>query len=93
MSSEHELHTLAQQLARTRSGEPPRDLLRHARGMPQLRSALPDKFFTVLDPILDRLESGALFSEESCSFSQRDLLDAIDAWLLKAQARIEPPIS
>jgi hypothetical protein len=35
--------------------------------------------------LLDRLESSALFSEESCSFSQSALLDHLDAWLAKAQ--------
>jgi hypothetical protein len=87
-----EIQALAQLLAATRAGEPPRALLAHARAMPGLRGALPEKFFHVLDPILDRLESGALFSEESCSFSQRDLLDAIEAWSEKAKNRLQNPV-
>jgi hypothetical protein len=47
--------------------------------------ALPDKFGVVLGNLLDRLESSALFSEESCSFSQKDLLDSLQLWLEKAQ--------
>jgi hypothetical protein len=47
--------------------------------------ALPDKFGVVLGNLLDRLESIALFSEESCSFSQKDLLDSLQMWLEKAQ--------
>jgi hypothetical protein len=38
--------------------------------------------------LLDRLESSALFSEESCSFSQKDLLDNLQLWAEKAQARL-----
>ena len=46
---------------------------------------LPEKFGRVLGDLLDRLEAGALFSEESCSFSQKDLLDSLQLWLEKAQ--------
>jgi hypothetical protein len=47
--------------------------------------ALPEKFSVVLGNLLDRLESSALFSEESCSFSQKDLLDSLQMWLERAQ--------
>lgn len=46
---------------------------------------LPEKFGTVLGDLLDRIEASALFSEESCSFSQKDLLDSLQLWLEKAQ--------
>jgi|GEM_PF-610677 len=49
---------------------------------------LPPRFGEVLDHVLDRLESGALFSEESCSFSQRDLLASLQVWADKAQAQL-----
>ena len=49
---------------------------------------LPDKFGTVLANVLDRIESSALFSEESCSFSQRDLLDSLGLWSDKARAAL-----
>ena len=42
----------------------------------------------VLNQLLDRLESSALFSEESCSFSQRDLLDSLQTWLDKARGQL-----
>ena len=35
------------------------------------------------------VESGALFSEESCSFSQRDLQESLNAWLSKATAQLQ----
>ncbi|MFS2053286.1 hypothetical protein ACEN8K_31020 [Variovorax sp. CT11-76] len=38
--------------------------------------------------LLDRLESSALFSEESCSFSQKDLLDNLSLWVDKARAQL-----
>ncbi|MBI5335656.1 MAG: hypothetical protein HZB72_13920 [Burkholderiales bacterium] len=49
-------------------------------------SALPPRYGEVLERILSQLESSALFSEESCSFSQTDLYDALADWLAKAQA-------
>jgi len=39
----------------------------------------------VLHGLVDRLESSALFSEESCSFSQHDLLDSLQLWIDKAR--------
>lgn len=44
-----------------------------------------------LDAVLTRLESSGLFAEESCSFSQRDLLDALDAWIGHARAALPVP--
>jgi len=47
---------------------------------------LPEKFGTVLGDLLDRIEASALFSEESCSFSQKDLLDSLQVWADEARA-------
>lgn len=60
-----------------------------ARNLPHLHQALPERYRTVLLGLLDRLESSALFSEESCSFSQRELHDSLALWLDKAQATLE----
>ena len=54
---------------------------------PELRQLLSD----VLLNLLDRLEAGALFTEESCSFSQKDLLDNLQIWADKAQVQLEKP--
>ena len=35
---------------------------------------------------LNQLESAALFTEESCSFSQGDMVDALSDWLTRARA-------
>jgi hypothetical protein len=55
------------------------------RGQAELLGALPERFTAAMENILQRLESGAAFSEESCSFSQKDLLDALSAWLDRAE--------
>ena len=49
---------------------------------------LPERYGEVLGHVLDRLEAGALFSEESCSFSQKDLLDNLRLWADKARAHL-----
>jgi hypothetical protein len=48
--------------------------------------ALPPRYREVLERILTQLESSALFSEESCSFSQTDIVNALGDWLAKARA-------
>lgn len=50
-----------------------------------LLGALPPRYAEVLQGLLDRLESSALFSEESCSFSQKDLLANLEVWTDKAR--------
>jgi hypothetical protein len=50
-----------------------------------LLAALPARYTEVLLNLLDRLESGALFSEESCSFSQKDLIASLQMWADKAR--------
>lgn len=53
-------------------------------------AALPPRYLDVLQRLLDPLESAALFSEESCSFSQADLASALVQWFDKAIA-LPPP--
>ena len=60
-----------------------------ARTATTLLQALPPRYGEVLLNLLDRLESSALFTEESCSFSQTDLLDNLQTWADKAQAQLE----
>ena len=50
---------------------------------------MPPRFREVLEDLLVRLESSALFSEESCSFSQTDLLDSLQQWLEHAQRQLD----
>jgi hypothetical protein len=61
---------------------------RLAREQQALLDALPPRYAEVLHGLLDRLESGALFAEESCSFSQTDLLDSLQLWLDKAAQQL-----
>ena len=58
------------------------------RDQPQLLGRLPPAFAVVLHQLLDRLESSALFDAESCSFSQRDLLDSLQLWIDRAAQRL-----
>jgi hypothetical protein len=48
--------------------------------------ALPQRYLDVLERLLNQLESAALFSEESCSFSQADMAGALGDWLARAMA-------
>ncbi|MBV8250320.1 MAG: hypothetical protein JO200_17965 [Comamonas sp.] len=60
-----------------------------ARAATELLQALPPRYAEVLLNLLDRLESSALFTEESCSFSQKDLVDNLLLWADKARAQLE----
>ena len=83
--ADESLRRAAAALAEHREGElPAGDLARALRAETALLTALPPRYAQALEDILARLESAALFSEESCSFSQRDLIDALDAWLARA---------
>ncbi len=59
-----------------------------ARSQPAVFKALPPKFEEVWLNLVDRLESSALFSEESCSFSQTNLLDNLGLVLDKAEQQL-----
>ncbi|MDP2032884.1 MAG: hypothetical protein Q8K29_05670 [Polaromonas sp.] len=65
---------------------------RLARDQTGLLASLPPPFEPVLQQLLDRLESAALFSEESCSFSQTELLDSLQQWLDHAQGRLDKEV-
>lgn len=68
----------------------PADFSRQARAQQALLDSLPPRYTEVLHGLLDRLESSALFAEESCSFSQSELLDSLQLWLDKAAAQLGP---
>ncbi|MGB6055487.1 MAG: hypothetical protein WBG17_09625 [Burkholderiaceae bacterium] len=55
------------------------------RAQSALLAALPARYAQVMEDVLGRLESSALFAEASCSFDQRDLLDNLGLWLDKAR--------
>ena len=50
--------------------------------------ALPARYLEVLERVLSQLESSALFTEESCSFSQKDLVANLTMWVEKAQGTL-----
>lgn len=53
-----------------------------------LPPALPARYAEVLGSLLDRLESGAMFGGESCSFSQEELVASLQLWIDKARERL-----
>lgn len=62
------------------------DLARALRDAAQEHEpTLPDRYLDVLERLLNQLESAALFSEESCSFSRTDMIAALVEWLARAQ--------
>ncbi len=92
MSAADQLQAITQALKQLRSGELSlAGFSAMAARQNELLGALPPAFGEVLNGLLTRLESSALFSEESCSFSQADLLDSIQMWLDKARLRLQPP--
>jgi alpha-glucuronidase len=63
------------------------DLARTWRDAAQMHEpALPERYLEVLERLLNQLESSALFSEESCSFSKADMAGALVEWLKRAIA-------
>lgn len=91
MSAEHDqLTTLQGALARFSEGAASAATLSTlAREQTQLLAALPPRYSEVLLNLLDRLESSALFSEESCSFSQKDLVANLQMWVDKARGTLD----
>ena len=89
MSTMTQLDTIASGIAALQGGSGSvATLSTAARASTELLGALPPRYGEVLLNLLDRLESSALFSEESCSFSQKDLLDNLQAWADKARAQL-----
>lgn len=87
---QQQLAALAQSLDALRGGQVRiGEWSQQARQADALLEALPPRFTEVLLGLLDRLESSALFSEESCSFSQAGLLDNLGLWLDKARSRLD----
>lgn len=87
MPSPDPLDTLQQHLDRLRNGSATvAPLATWVHAQPSLCEGLPDRFQPVLHGLIDRLESGALFSQESCSFSQDALVDSLQQWIDAARA-------
>lgn len=75
------LNTIQRQLDALRAGElAPAEFARQARSVAE-GLPLPARYGDALHRVLDSLESSALFEGESCSFSQEDLLQALQQWI------------
>ncbi|AYQ28841.1 MULTISPECIES: hypothetical protein [unclassified Polaromonas] len=81
------IHTSLQQLRSGQLGAAAFSQL--AAQQQSLAAALPGRFNDVLSQLLNGLESSALFTEESCSFSQTELLDSLQLWIDKAGLQLQ----
>ena len=87
MSATAQLTRMSELLADLQAGRMPVSRFSDAvRGLTEMRQSLPPRYDEVLLSLLDRLEAAALFTEESCSFSVKDLHDSLSLWMTKAQA-------
>lgn len=85
-----QLDALQAALDQLRSGAlTPHALSAVGRAQTTLLDTLPPRYGEVLVGLLDRLESSALFSEESCSFSQQGLLDNLQVWVDNARGQLQ----
>lgn len=86
------VHQQRQALEQLRTGAiDTRAYLALARATAPLLAALPPRYAEVWHTLLDRLESAALFTEESCSFSPSDLWANLALWLDKAEGQLALP--
>jgi hypothetical protein len=77
---------LARLRASLQGAQPPAGALASMwRGEVALIASLPPRYGEVLESLLTRYESAALFGEESCSFSAGDLREQLGLWLDKAE--------
>jgi non-ribosomal peptide synthetase component F len=88
-TAHHTLQQMNQTLQQCLQGQLPTAALTRQWRADGALLPLPERFAQVLGDLLDRLEAGALFSEESCSFSQKDLLDSLQLWADKARAQLD----
>ena len=90
MAWEREFARLQEAMAGLRAGSmATADFCAAWRGQDALLAALPDRYRSVMEDLLGRLEAGSLFTEESCSFSREDLLGGLDTGLVKARALLD----
>jgi hypothetical protein len=90
MNPQHQLDAISTALQQLRSGKLGAAAFSQlAAQQPILAAALPGRFNDVLSQLLNGLESSALFTEESCSFSQTELLDSLQVWIDKAGLQLQ----
>jgi hypothetical protein len=88
MSNPHSpgIYTLQDALTAFSSGQMPIDAFcRTWREQDVLLQDLPARYREVMEDLLSRLETGSQFSQESCSYSEQDLLANLADWLKQAQ--------
>ena len=89
-TARYELQSFKQFLQHLQDGSlSPHGFSDSARSQEALLAALPARYSEVLFGLLDRLETGALFTEESCSFSHKGLHDNLTIWADKAEQQLQ----
>ena len=84
-----QLDHLTGHLAALRAGSiTPAAFASEARAAQALLAALPSRFGPVLNQLLNGLEVGAAFDEESCSFDQGQMHQNLSDWLDAARQRL-----
>jgi hypothetical protein len=90
MTAQHQLDAIGTALQHLRDGTQGAAAFSQLAAQQQiLAEALPGRFNEVLSQLLNGLESSALFTEESCSFSQTELLDSLQLWIDKAGLQLQ----
>lgn len=87
-AQEAALGAVARALAQARASGGCGPLIASLADLHALLPGLPPAFGPVLEGIEQRLQSSAMFGEESCSFSLHDLFDSLDTWLERARMRL-----
>ena len=82
------LERLVRELACARASRNGAPLIAAIDDARALLPALPAAFEPFLLGIGQRLESSAMFTEESCSFSVNDLYDSLETWCERARLRL-----
>lgn len=86
MSIQSSLDSMQQTLDKLRNNEASTaELCKTWRAQGEVLDKLPPQYKEVMEDILGRMEAGSLFTEESCSFSQEDLVTTLDMWLDNAR--------
>lgn len=86
MPHDQAIHSLRHSLSELQNGrQSVAEFCQEWRSQTALLADLPPRYGQVMEDLLGRLEAGSVFTDESCSFSQQDLLANLTVWADKAE--------
>ncbi len=86
MSHDQAIRSIRHSLSEVQNGRQSiAEFCREWRSQTALLADLPARYAQMMEDLLGRLEAGSLFTDESCSFSQQDLLANLAVWADKAE--------